>query len=174
MSIDDEVRLVLETAGYYSQAAKLEASSLEFEDEAILGFVAIYGTVQDLLATWERDHDRYLRTRIREVRGAADKTSNLYGVFIAEGDAHREQLAEIHAIEENFIGSRKMVGVNVRTREDVRGVLLPLLPIQSASRFTPSDLDARLSTRLDSRSGLYTLLSGAQSAEDLVSGVLAK
>jgi hypothetical protein len=174
MIVADDAISLLQSSGYQSQSRLDGAVVAEFEDAAIFGFLASYETTADLLNRWKSDHDAYVRSRVQHVRAAAEKRSNMYAVFVSRNSAGREQLREIREIEENFVGSRKIVGTGVTSREQLRSVFLPLLPMQSTARIADADLERRLEKRLDGRPGLFEHLIAASDAENLVTRVLSE
>lgn len=174
MTDGNDVVAVLKSAGYDVRIAAVGQKSVEFEDAAVFGFVEEYDSIRDLLDRWKLDHDRYLSTWVGRIRNAAEKRSNIYAIFISAEPAVPEHLRALGAIEENFVGSRKIVGVGVSSRDHVRALLLPLLPLQASSRIEEDDLLVRLEARLENRPHLFKQLTSVPDAEGLVKGVLGE
>lgn len=174
MNLEEESISLLRSAGYGVRPVRREALAVEFEDEAVFGFIAEYATVAALLDHWKSDQDAYLRERVVALRDAAEKRANVYAVFLTSGKPSPDEMREMAAIEENFVSTRKVVAGNVSGREQLRTVLLPLLPLQVVAQLSTPDMDRRLESRLVRRPDLYLTLRRFQDPTKLIESLLSE
>lgn len=155
-----DAEAVLKDAGYRVGPANAGPDCVHFEDDSVLGALFVFESVDDLLESWERTQDSFLRENGAALSNAPTKAWNCYTVFLSELDAKNVDRSRLNAIEEDFRGSRKVVGAGVSTRDDVEAVLAPLLPLRHLLVTTRLDPVELLRERLgDENSPLQGLLS---------------
>jgi len=147
-SILDEVRSLLEAAGYATRAERPDDPALYFEDECLLGFVRVFDDSESLVSGWKAEQETFLRQNASTLRKDPVKAWNLYAVFLTRGPASLASSPAIVAIEEDFQSMRKIARAGIRTRDELAVVLGPLLPIQTGLVLVPTDVHARLLERL--------------------------
>lgn len=123
-------------------------SALAFEGITVLGFIIVYHDPAHLLERWSDDAAALIAANQLSLRRAQAKAWNTYMIFLAETAVSKsEQQVAIAAIEEDLIGTRKIARVEIRTREDLRAALLPLLPIQNMPRLEAVNMVAEIDLR---------------------------
>lgn len=78
MNIISEVSIILDKAGYKTKYADDNNDILYFEDESLLGFVAVYPTIKKLIANWKDHQDAFLSANASKLRASVEK----HGIFI--------------------------------------------------------------------------------------------
>ena len=111
-----------------------------FENATVLGFVFFYSDSSTLFENWRTDSQRALREAQFSLRQAGEKAWNTYTVLLAETRTNPDDGVKLQAIEENLVGTRKIVRTGVKNIEELRLALLPLLGIQNAPRLEPIDM----------------------------------
>lgn len=158
MNIIDEARRILEEAGYSTIAKSSSDSSFYFEDESLLGFVRLHETIDDLLNTWEKHQDVFLRENALPLQSEPQKAWNVYSVYISQEKCHDSKRNELSKISEDFRGTRKIIHDGVNKKSDLVNALLPLLPIQNYVSFGQEDIYERLRKSLETESKSLTTL----------------
>ena len=159
MNLMLEARTVLESARYCTLASTTSADTFYFEDDNLIGSVTEYPGVSQLLDAWERTQDAFLGQHARQLRAHPAKSWNVYTIHLTSESAAAEFASRLFAVEEDFRGTRKVARAGIRTKEDLRRALLPLLPIQNLVALTRADQTERLRARLvDCHSSLEHLL----------------
>jgi len=168
MDIATQAEIVLRGAGYetWSGAGILPAVTC-FENAALIGFIHVFSSSDDLLANWEDAQKAVLSRYSTALRAAGAKAWNVYSVFLAKDQAPTLKRA-IEKIEENFTLTRKIARGGVRTQDDVEHVLLPLTAIKAQPMFSDTDFQDRLCARLrDVSPDMLTAFLGAASPEQV-------
>lgn len=144
----EEVRAVLDAAGYRTLMPQPTVPSLYFEDLSVLGVVYVVDTVQQLLSGWEHLQDSFLRDNASRLVVDPFKAWNCYSVFLTDEQPAKNDASALFSIEEDFRGTRKIVRAGVSTRHDIERALAPLLPLRRLLTLAPDDIKARLASRL--------------------------
>lgn len=145
------VQGVLQEAGYRTWLTLLEKrTAVCFEDDAVMGFVAVYDGPTPLLNTWRESEAVFLRQYGEDIRHAGDKAWNVYSVFLTSGASDATTSREIRAIEDNLEQTRKISATGVTHREALVAALLPLLPLQQQPALDREDVDERFRRRVTS------------------------
>jgi len=90
---------------------------------------------------------RVLNRHTVSLRSAGAKAWNIYSIFLAENGAP-DVSRLIERIDENFSMARKIARGDIRSADDLRAALLPLLPIQARPALGESHYSDRLRSRL--------------------------
>lgn len=148
MNLFDEAQIILEKTGYHLEVREDPSHIFFFEDSSLFGFLAVYQTIDKLLANWHQLHDSFLQTHARQLREYPSKAWNAYSIFVTSEPCPTDKSSQLLSIEEDFRGTRKIAHAGIVTRRDLVRVLFPLLPIQHAVSLTAEDPVAKLSDRL--------------------------
>lgn len=144
------VQITLQSAGYKTWLISGdEFPTTGFEDDATLGFVLVFETAEALLQNWQQREMSLLLKHAINLRRAAEKAWNVYGIFLTAAAANQTQVRQIQQIEEDLERTRKIAAAQVQTSEDVVQALLPLMPIQYAPRLDDENVAVRLRRRLE-------------------------
>lgn len=137
-----------------------------FENAAVIGFVHVFSSADELLARWEAAQQAVLSRHSAALRAAGAKAWNVYSVFLAGEQAPTLQRA-VERIEENFTLTRKIARVGVCTQDDVESVLLPLTAVKAQPVLSDTDFEDRLRARLKdvSADALAAFLGGGSAEE---------
>ncbi len=146
MEIVTQTEIILREAGYTTFPDDAVAV-VRFECEALIGFLHIFSTAQELLRTWRQVQTRTLERYQPAIRLAGDKAWNIYCLFLCQ-DASTELSCQIERIEEDFTLTRKIARSGIKVPADLRWALLPLLPVSSQAAIAEPDYLARLQSRL--------------------------
>lgn len=141
-------REVLQNSSYTVIPSGESDHSLHFEDDAVLGLVHFFETIQELLEAWESIQDSFLRRVAKQLRMEPTKAWNAYTVLLCSESCPEALRKSLEAVEEDFRGTRKIAYDGVRTLQDVEQALLPLLPIQAVAVLKLEDPLLRLRSRL--------------------------
>jgi len=145
-----------------------------FENAALIGFVHVFPSADELLARWEAAQQSVLARHSAALRAAGAKAWNVYSVFLAEEQAPSQQRA-VERIEENFALTRKIARAGVRTQDDVERALLPLTAVKAQPILSDTDFQDRLRARLNDVSpDVLTAFLGATSAEEVAKILVEK
>ena len=148
MNLNEEVRTVLESAGFRTTLGASSTNSVYFENNIIVGCVFIHATCSALFAGWEECQDKFLGTNSSAIRSDPAKAWNVYTVHLTSDSDPSSRLSDAFNIEQDFRGTRKIVRASVVKRSDVREALLPLLPLQHRISLTTGKISERLKDRL--------------------------
>ncbi|RYY11634.1 MAG: hypothetical protein EON55_13870 [Alphaproteobacteria bacterium] len=121
--------------------------TLAFEDTTILGFVVVYDSPGELVASWKSDRDRIAMRHRDALQAARQKAWNAYLVLISRGAADLGELLALGQIEENLEAMRKITKAGVTGPTAARLALLPLLPFRAAPSLDPIDMSHEIATR---------------------------
>lgn len=140
--------IVLRGGGYETWAwTGVSPAVTCFENAAVIGFVHVFSSADELLAGWEVAQQVVLSQHSGALRAAGAKAWNVYSVFLTEEEAPTEQRA-VERIEENFALTRKIARAGVRTPEDVESALLSLTAVKAQPTLSDADFQNRLRERL--------------------------
>jgi hypothetical protein len=167
MNILEEAKRILETNEYF--VSPLSASSFQFEDEALMGFV-MEAPLTEIVSSWSAQQDQFIRDKASFLRKSALKSWNLYSVFLTTDLPDEEARKSVARIEEDFRATRKIVQTGVATVSDVQRALYPLIPIQNAIDISAEDLKQKLRSRLSAlpAAALQALLDSEKNERDLL------
>jgi hypothetical protein len=171
MNLLETARKILEV-GRYTTAGQFE-DSFYFEDETLFGLVWIAPSVDLIMQDWEQRQDRFLVERDRQLRRLKEKSWNAYTVMLCEAEPTEDQNVELYKIEENFRGTRKIIGVGLRAPSQVMRALYPLIQIQNLVRLQDTNAIDRLRRRLSStQPNILDALLKSESPEDMAKMLL--
>ncbi len=148
MRIADAVGETLRIANFDLLRPSDRPSHLYFEDGTLMGLFVEFPNVDALLTQWRNEQDEFLAANAEKIRSSASKAWNLYCVFMTSDEAADAHALDIAAVEEDFRGTRKIVGAGVISRADVVQTLLPILPIQNLLEIAETDVRKDLRDRL--------------------------
>jgi outer membrane protein TolC len=145
-----------------------------FENAALIGFVHVFSSADELLAHWEAAQQVVLSRHSATLRAAGAKAWNVYSVFLAEEQAPTQQRA-VERIEENFSLTRKIARAGMRTQDDVERALLSLTAVKAQPILSDADFQDRLRARLkDVSAEVLTAFLGDTSAEEVAKILVEK
>lgn len=174
MDIATQTEVLLREAGYETWTwAGTATAVICFENAALIGFVHVFPSANDLLARWLETQNATLSRHGPALRAAGAKAWNVYSVFVTEEQAPTQQRA-VERIEEDFVLTRKIARAGVRTQDDLERTLLPLTALRAQPLFSESDFEDRLRARLkDVSPDVLTAFLGATPPEE-VARILAE
>lgn len=144
MNILFETIDILESEGYKTKQSDTSEDKAYFEDESLLGFISVHTSLQDIIATWKENQDEFLNKNAIKLRADPVKAWNIYSIFLTSDFEEKRLLEKIAEIEEDFRGSRKIIGNDIQIKNDLVRTLLPLLSIQKIITIQPEDTISRL------------------------------
>src|SRR5262245_2292274 len=109
------VRSVLEHVGYRTIGIAPASTSLQFEDESVLGILHVSDSLQNLIDGWKDIQDTFLRDSSSRLLSDPLKAWNCYTVLLTSQPAKREDASALFQIEEDFRGTRKIVRAGIST-----------------------------------------------------------
>lgn len=174
MDIATQVEIVLREAGFDTwQWSGAVVPVICFENSALMGFVHVFPSAEDLLSRWQSAQNAVLSRHGAALRAAGAKAWNVYSVFLTEDGALTQQRS-IERIEEDFALTRKIARAAIRTHEDVERALLPLTAVRAQPVLSETDFEDRLRERLRNVSAdVLAAFLGSVPAED-VAKILAE
>jgi outer membrane protein TolC len=174
MDIATQTEIILRGAGYETwPSTGVTPAVICLENAALIGFVHIFSSADELLARWEVVQQAVLARHSAALRAAGAKAWNVYSVFLAKEQTPTQQRA-VERIEENFALTRKIARAGVRTQNDVERALLPLIGVKAQPMLSDTDFQDRLRARLNDVSAeVVTAFLGVPSAEE-VAKILAE
>jgi hypothetical protein len=150
----EQAALILDEFGFGHRMTDIESEdgavdmrTLAFENATVLGFALAYETVDELTRRWKADGDRVAMKHRKSLHAARDKAWNVYLILLAQERASFGQALALGLIEEDLEAMRKITKAGIRTTEDVRTALLPLLPFRAAPVLDPIDMRLEIETR---------------------------
>jgi hypothetical protein len=167
MKILEEAKKILETYEYF--VSPLSASSFQFEDETLVGFL-VEAPLSEILSSWSAQQDEFIREKATYLRKSALKSWNLYSVFLTADSPDEEARKSVARVEEDFRATRKIVQTGITTASDVQRALYPFIPIQNVVGISAEDLKQKLRSRLSAlpQGALRALLDAAKSDNALL------
>ncbi len=148
MYIALQAEIVLRDAGYETcRWTGVSHAATCFENAALIGFVHVFPSADELLAGWETAQQSVITRHSAALRVAGAKAWNVYSVLLAEEIGSIQQRA-VERIEENFALTRKIARAGVRTQEDVERALLPLIAVKAQAILSDTNFENRLYARL--------------------------
>lgn len=175
MDIATQSEIVLREAGYDTWSwTGTTPAVICFENAALIGFIHVFESADDLIASWESAQKAALSRHAGALRAAGAKAWNVYSVFLAAEQSSARQ-RDVERIEEDFALTRKIARTAVRTTDDVERALLPLIDVKARPVLSDADFDLRLRARLKdvSPAAVRAFLSNT-SAEDVAQILLEK
>lgn len=168
MEIAVQAEITLRNSGYETRALTGDPPAVIcFENLAIIGFVYVFNSVEELLMTWESAQQAVLSRHGAAFRAAGEKAWNVYTILLCAETAPKRRRA-VERIEENFELTRKIVRTGVRTPEDVERAVRPLTTIRAQPVLSHADFQTRLSSRLsDTSSDVLAAFFGSVPANEL-------
>jgi hypothetical protein len=148
MLLIHETEDILRAAGYRTARSTRLSDSLVFEDDAVLGFVSQFDSVEDIVASWRAHQDAFITEYSTQLRRDNNKAWNLCAVFLTEA-LPQEHEWSLLAIETDVHASRKMARAGVLSRADLIRAVAPLLPLTLQATSEPFDVDAHLLAKLN-------------------------
>lgn len=148
-----DIQSVLASADYRVAFPSQDSASMYFEDESLLGAVFVMDSVDALLDGWEHTQDTFLRRHGSAFSSDPFKAWNCYTVFLTSESRGSVDRSRLIAIEEDFRGSRKLVGTGVASKPDIERALAPLLSLRHLRMSAKGSLHASVSERLGSPDG---------------------
>jgi len=175
MDIATQVEIVLRGTGYETWPwTGVSPAVICFENAALIGFVHVFSSAEELLARWEAAQQTVLSRHGAVLRAAGAKAWNVYSVFLAEEHSPTQQRA-VERIEENFSLTRKIARAGVRTQDDIERALLPLTAVKAQPILSDTDFEDRLRARLKDVSGdVLMAFLGATNAEEVAKILVEK
>lgn len=148
MDIATQTEIVLRDAGYDTWTWTGASPSVTcFENAALIGFVHVFGSADELLARWHTTQQATLSRHSAALRAAGTKAWNVYSVFLAKEPSPALQHA-VERLEEDFSLTRKIARAGLRTKEDIEEALLPLTAVKAQPLLSDSQFADRLGIRL--------------------------
>lgn len=168
MDIATQAEVLLRGAGYETWTwTGATPAVICFENAALIGFVHVFPTANDLLTRWQEAQTSALSRHGPALRAAGAKAWNVYSVFLTEEQTSIQQRA-VERIEEDFTLTRKIVRAGVRTQDDLERTLLPLTAIRAQPLISETDFEDRLRSRLKNVSpDVLTAFLGPIPAEEV-------
>lgn len=175
MDIATQTEIILREAGYDTWTWTGVAPAVTcFENAALIGFVHVFPSVDELLARWEAAQQVVLSRHSPALRAAGAKAWNVYSVFLTGEQAPTQQHA-VERLEENFSLTRKISRAGIRTQVDIERALLPLTAVKAQPLLSDTDFEDRLRARLKDVSGdVLTAFLSATSVDEVARIILEK
>jgi hypothetical protein len=148
MDIATQTEILLRGAGYETWTwTGATPAVVCFENAALIGFVHLFASADDLLTRWREAQSAALARHAPALRAAGAKAWNVYSVFLTEEQAPNRQRV-VERIEEDFAITRKIARAGVRTQDDLERTLLPLTAVRAQPLISETDFEDRLRARL--------------------------
>src|SRR5437879_3758190 len=100
MNLIDVSREILGASGFRTHAPNPAENLFHFEDDALLGFVALHPDVLTILGKWREQQDAFVKTQARVLREAPVKAWNVYSVFLTSTACPPDLWHRVISIEE--------------------------------------------------------------------------
>lgn len=183
MSVLEEAELMLRDNDYDVWQLPQESDRFYFEDPSILGMLTTYESPEKLVQLWKERQEDFLSVYQQDLRssGNKEKVWNAYTVHLTVPDVSDEHTAEsvkllnqLYKIEQDFVGTRKIVHTGVG-EGDLREALLPLLEIQADPKLAAGNYreDLRRELGEDYEKAFLLLLNEDISISDITDQLLA-
>jgi len=139
---------LLTESGYEASRGSVNGREfIAFEDETVLGFLFAYADISSLVECWAQNERQVIRDHQFVLRRSGQKAWNIYVAFLTEATSDYAFSVRLIAIEEDIGGTRKVARAGIRDSFDLRGALLPLLPLQAAPKLEAVDMHAEIRQR---------------------------
>jgi len=139
---------LLRRAGYSSEPSVLGGlEALVFEDASLLGFVVYLEDVAGMMHSHRELSEAFLMVHAARLRLDPLKAWNIYSVFLTGQQASPEDALELRRLEGDLTGTRKIIRAGVRSLEQLRFAMGPLLPIRNLS--LPDSAISRIEGKLN-------------------------
>lgn len=174
MDVATQTEVLLREAGYETWTwTGVTPAVICFENAALIGFVHVFPSADDLLTRWQDAQSAVLSRHGPALRAAGAKAWNVYSVFLTTEQATTQQRA-VERIEENFALTRKIARAGVRTQDDLERTLLPITAVRAQPLISETDFEDRLRARLKNvSSDVLAAFLGPTPAEE-VAKILAE
>ena len=149
MQLLHDAAAVLREAGFQTARDASGQEILCFEDANLVGFIAEFPSVSDLLSGWRAEQDAFLKRSASALRRDPLKAWNIYAIFLTQGTPSTEEARELFAIEEDFMATRKIARAGVLSRPELGQAIAPILPLSASAIVDQRDSEGRLRERLD-------------------------
>ena len=170
MSTLDTAARRLSASGYEIIAA---VGEIRFEDSSVLGFVAEFETVVQLLDGWKKAEDAFLREHASALRRDRRKAWNVYSILLTPERASAGQEKALVTLEENFQATRKIARAGIATNQDIENALGVLLPVRHYVSLGSENALERVTSRLSALpSGAVQSLLAGGSGEDFADALV--
>jgi hypothetical protein len=165
---------VLRQAGFRTARKPDHPDVILFEDDTVLGLLAVHASAEDLVTTWREQQDHFLRANASRLRRDPQKAWNTYSVFLTQ--APLESVAsDVLGVEADVHATRKIVKGQMLTTLDVQEALAPLLPLAIQSTAFSTTGDATVLDKLESpQREFFQLVSNRKVADDKIVAWLLK
>ncbi len=120
---------------------------LMFENDSVLGFVLVFQNASTLISSWQEVSGRVIESVQLSLRRASDKAWNAYLVMLTPEKENYGLQVTLATIEENLIGTRKIVRSGVSKAEDIDLAMLPLVKIQNPPNLDPINIEDEIRLR---------------------------
>ena len=170
MSTLDTVAKHLSAGGYTAIPGDGE---VRFEDASVLGFIAEFVSVAQLLDGWQRSQDVFLRKHASALRQDRRKAWNVYSILLTPERASTDQKKALVSVEEDCRATRKVARAGILTDRDIEKALGVLLPIHHRVSLTSENTLELLNERLSAlpSAAVKGLLAGG-SGEDFADALV--
>ncbi len=168
----DDIRAVLDGAGFETSLPRPDSLTLHFEDVSVIGHVHVLDSGEEIAATWQAIQDEFLRQNSSRFMKDITKAWNIYTIVVTSSLPTPDVAAALFAIEEDFRGTRKIARAGIVTREDVVVALAPVLPLQNVLAVGLVDAKQRLVERLEAVSPALRQLATESTPEAIVASLL--
>jgi hypothetical protein len=145
---------VMRQGGYLTRLSSGEMTLLAFEDEVVMGFIAEFVSVDEIISRWENIQHSFLAAQGKVLSQAPRKSWNIYSVFLTLDTTNPLQ-DRLTLIEEDLRGTRKIARVCQGDQAGIERALLPLLPMLVRTGTTQIGPEAALAAKLDKAEAAY-------------------
>lgn len=174
MNLLSSAMSLLKSAGYDILETRELVDSFYFEDETIMGIVICFSTAKELLDSWRDRQNEFLKRSAPLIRNSGLKAWNIYTIFLTHEKCPKGKEVAFQAIEENFVGTRKIARIGLVTSNDVKYALLPVLPLQSLAQLREVNIQEELKSRLDLKNATQSTLFGPAGPQELADKLLGE
>ena len=170
MSTLDTVVRRLSASGY---EVILATGKVCFEDASVLGFVADFESVAQLLDGWKEEEDAFLREHASALRRDRRKAWNVYSILLTPERASAKQGRALVTLEENFQATRKIARSSIVTDRDIENALGVLFPIRHRVSLRSENTLELVASRLSALpSGAVRSILAGGSGEDFADALV--
>jgi hypothetical protein len=142
------VDAALRAAGFRTARAPNARELITFEDDTVLGMVAVYASAEALVEQWRAEQDAFLRENAAMLRRDPAKAWNAYAIFLTAAPAERTA-SQLLEIESDVVATRKIARAGILTEADVLAALAPVLPLRLAGGHTAAGVEASMANNLE-------------------------